>query len=76
MKITFKQFRAMTIRELSDILSEAEREYEARNHDLGGHRFVHDKDVTDSEIILLLENERRGTKKWYVLNREKYGRAK
>ena len=69
MKISFKQFQEMSSRELHDIYFEASREIETRNHDLGGHRFVHDKDVTNAE------NEPRGTEQWYVLNREKFGRA-
>lgn len=75
MKISFKQFRALTTHELYDIHFESGREIEARNFDLGGHRFAHDKNMTDAEISLLYSNERRGTRKWYVLKREKFGRA-
>lgn len=75
MEITFKQFRALTTHELYAIFHEAEREIEARNQPLSDGRFVHDNDVTDSDIDKLLRDEQQDTKAWYVLRREQEGRA-
>lgn len=75
MKITFKQFRALSTRELGTIYHEADREMEARNTRLSDGRFVHDDDMSDDDIDKLFAEASRGSPAWYVLKREKFGRV-
>lgn len=74
MKISFKQFRAMTSHEVHQIYFEAGRGIDARNFKLSDESFVHDAGVSDLTISKLLEKTTEGSSEWYVLNREKYGR--